>query len=179
MEDDLAFDFESALDAQQPLAPASAAAAAAAGEPKPRNYRRTVCTYWVRGLCMKGENCGFLHQFDPQRMPVCRTLLKFGACKEPDCPYKHTTEDIKECNMYMLGFCIYGPAVRSRALSSGWCCSSVCMPDSTFLFLSHFAFPCSCFKHPLGCFRKNKQRKRCLETLSYLAFPSSPDFLFT
>ena len=70
-----------------------------------------MCTYWLRGLCMKGDSCGFLHQFDPARMPVCRTLLKFGTCKEPDCPFKHTTEEIKECNMYRLGFCIYGPAV--------------------------------------------------------------------
>lgn len=132
------------------------------GAPKPRNYRQTVCTYWLRGLCMKGDTCGFLHQFDPERMPVCRSLLKFGQCKEPgarrggaggqgagrggwpsrrqalssvrcctappmlinhlpclalpaprpaDCPYKHTLDAIKECNMYKLGFCIYGPAV--------------------------------------------------------------------
>lgn len=47
-------------------------------------------------------------------MPVCRNLLKFGVCKEPDCPYKHTTEEIKECNMYKLGFCIYGPACRFK-----------------------------------------------------------------
>ena len=63
---------------------------------------------------MKGDTCGFLHQFDAARMPVCRTLLKFGTCKEADCPYKHSTEEIKECNMYKLGFCIYGPAVRPR-----------------------------------------------------------------
>lgn len=63
---------------------------------------------------MKGDSCGFLHQFDPQRMPVCRTLLKFGVCKEPDCPYKHTLDEIKECNMYKLGFCIYGPACRFK-----------------------------------------------------------------
>lgn len=64
---------------------------------------------------MKGDTCGFLHQFDPNKMPVCRNLLKFGVCKEPDCPYKHTTEEIKECNMYKLGFCIYGPAVSKLA----------------------------------------------------------------
>jgi hypothetical protein len=23
---------------------------------------QTVCTYWLRGLCMKGDSCGFLHQ---------------------------------------------------------------------------------------------------------------------
>lgn len=72
---------------------------------------------------MKGDTCGFLHQFDPQRMPVCRTLLKFGVCKEPDCPYKHTLEEIKECNMYKLGFCIYGPAVRAQP---SVCCDSSC-----------------------------------------------------
>jgi cleavage and polyadenylation specificity factor subunit 4 len=37
-----------------------------------------VCTYWLRGLCMKGDSCGFLHRFDPARMPVCRTLIKTG-----------------------------------------------------------------------------------------------------
>ncbi len=73
---------------------------------------QTVCTYWLRGLCMKGDTCGFLHEFDSQRMPVCRSLLKFGVCKEPDCPYKHTLEEIKECNMYKLGFCVYGPQCR-------------------------------------------------------------------
>lgn len=67
---------------------------------------------------MKGDTCGFLHQFDPSRMPVCRTMLKFGACKEPDCPYKHSLEEIKECNMYKLGFCIYGPAVRLLGLET-------------------------------------------------------------
>jgi cleavage and polyadenylation specificity factor subunit 4 len=63
---------------------------------------------------MKGDTCGFLHEFNPEKMPVCRNLLKFGVCKEPDCPYKHTTEEIKECNMYKLGFCIYGPACRFK-----------------------------------------------------------------
>lgn len=63
--------------------PGGGPAADEGGGPKPRNYRQTVCTYWLRGLCMKGDTCGFLHQFDPDRMPVCRALLKFGVCKEP------------------------------------------------------------------------------------------------
>ena len=56
---------------------------------------QTVCTYWLKGLCMKGDTCGFLHVFDVARMPVCRQLLKYGVCKEPDCPYKHSLDDIK------------------------------------------------------------------------------------
>ena len=56
---------------------------------------QTVCSYWLKGLCMKGEDCGFLHVFDPARLPVCRNLIKFGECKEPDCPFKHSLEDVK------------------------------------------------------------------------------------
>lgn len=45
-------------------------------------HTQTVCTYWLRGLCMKGDQCGFLHQFVSERMPVCRNLLKYGECTD-------------------------------------------------------------------------------------------------
>ena len=64
-----------------------------------RNYRQTVCRHWLRGLCMKGENCGFLHQLDRTRMPICRFFSRYGECHEVDCVYKHAHEDIKECHM--------------------------------------------------------------------------------
>ena len=50
-----------------------------------KNFRQTVCRHWLRGLCMKGDDCGFLHQFDQARMPVCRFYAKYGECREPDC----------------------------------------------------------------------------------------------
>lgn len=59
--------------------------------PLPVHPAQTVCTYWLRGMCMKGDQCGFLHQYDVEKMPICRNLLKFGECKELDCPYKHNT----------------------------------------------------------------------------------------
>eukprot|EP00879_Flechtneria_rotunda_P029527 GHRR01031941.1.p1 GENE.GHRR01031941.1~~GHRR01031941.1.p1 ORF type:complete len:134 (+),score=21.95 GHRR01031941.1:339-740(+) len=65
-------------------------------------------------MCMKGDACGFLHKFDPERMPVCRVWMKTGECKELECPFKHSLEDVKECNMYKLGFCIYGPNCRYK-----------------------------------------------------------------
>ena len=65
-------------------------------------------------MCMKGNDCGFLHQFDKQRMPTCRFFAKYNECKEPDCPFKHSLEDVKDCNMYKLGFCIHGPNCRYR-----------------------------------------------------------------
>ena len=63
---------------------------------------------------MKGNECGFLHQFDKSRMPTCRFFAKYNECKEPDCPFKHSLEDVKDCNMYKLGFCIHGPNCRYR-----------------------------------------------------------------
>ena len=63
---------------------------------------------------MKGDACGFLHQWDIARMPVCRNLSKYGECNELGCPFKHSLEEIKECNMYKLGLCIYGPTCRYK-----------------------------------------------------------------
>ncbi|KAL6991987.1 30-kDa cleavage and polyadenylation specificity factor 30 [Sarracenia purpurea var. burkii] len=79
-----------------------------------RSFRQTVCRHWLRSLCMKGDACGFLHQYDKTRMPVCRFFRLYGECREQDCVYKHTNEDIKECNMYKLGFCPNGPDCRYR-----------------------------------------------------------------
>lgn len=124
-DDDIKFDFEAAIDNSNalpstagqdhkapPLPPGAAIGQSVASYEK--NYRRTVCTYWLKGLCMKGDTCGFLHEYDADRMPVCRTFVRTGACNEPDCPFKHSIEEIKECNMYKLGFCIYGPLCRYR-----------------------------------------------------------------
>lgn len=73
---------------------------------------QTVCAFWIKGMCMKGDNCGFLHEMVPERMPECTTFLKKGFCNDPDCKFKHSRENIKECNMYALGFCIFGPECR-------------------------------------------------------------------
>ncbi|KAL7089507.1 hypothetical protein ACP275_13G189300 [Erythranthe tilingii] len=79
-----------------------------------RSFRQTVCRHWLRSLCMKGEACGFLHQYDKSRMPVCRFFRQYGECREQDCVYKHTNDDIKECHMYKLGFCPNGTDCRYR-----------------------------------------------------------------
>ncbi|XP_057471592.1 30-kDa cleavage and polyadenylation specificity factor 30-like [Actinidia eriantha] len=125
----LSFDFEGGLDAGPTNPTASvpsvqsesvATAAAAAAEPVAinpagrRSFRQTVCRHWLRGLCMKGDACGFLHQYDKSRMPICRFFRLYGECREQDCVYKHSNEDIKECNMYKLGFCPNGPDCRYR-----------------------------------------------------------------
>lgn len=68
-----------------------------------RSFRQTVCRHWLRSLCMKGDACGFLHQYDKSRMPICQFFRLYGECGEQDCAFKHTNEVIKECNMYVDG----------------------------------------------------------------------------
>lgn len=70
-------------------------------------------------------------------MPVCRNLLKNGVCKDLDCPYKHTTDEIKECNMYKLGFCIYGPAVSSCLMLPMLVCMNSLSGNAFTFFTSH------------------------------------------
>lgn len=132
----LNFDFEGGLDAQPTAAtaitstaavstpivqsdsylpPSNGAAVAApsvaehtaGNNPGRRSFRQTVCRHWLRSLCMKGEACGFLHQYDKARMPICRFFRLYGECREQDCVYKHTNEDIKECNMYVFCFLFF------------------------------------------------------------------------
>jgi len=132
----LNFDFEGGLDAQPSAAtaitstaavstpivqsdsylpPSNGAATAApsvaehvpGNAPGRRSFRQTVCRHWLRSLCMKGEACGFLHQYDKARMPICRFFRLYGECREQDCVYKHTNDDIKECNMYVFCFLFF------------------------------------------------------------------------
>ena len=91
------------------IPPAAAGVGAAApdggmGTNQRRSFRQTVCRHWLRSLCMKGDACGFLHQYDKSRMPSSRCFQLYGECREQDCVYKHTNEDIKECNMYVSFF---------------------------------------------------------------------------
>ena len=100
---DLEFDFEDNLEQTDLKTQTLAPTLAPSNQLEPRaqkNYRQTVCRHWLRNLCMKGDKCGFLHQFDKERMPTCRYFAKYGECKEPDCPYKHSNDDVKECKLF-------------------------------------------------------------------------------
>merc|ERR1712167_531915 len=59
-----------------------------------------------------GDECRFLHEKDTERMPVCREFKKYSKCNDPDCIFKHGFDNVKECNMYKFGFCIFGKTCR-------------------------------------------------------------------
>ena len=79
-----------------------------------KDFKRgtVVCRHWLRGLCMKGDACEFLHQYDMKKMPECRWGMN---CQVPECPFRHIPEEERsDCTFYKQGFCVHGPICRYR-----------------------------------------------------------------
>lgn len=47
-------------------------------------HARTVCKHWLRGLCKKGQNCDFMHEYNLRKMPECWFFAKYGFCSNGD-----------------------------------------------------------------------------------------------
>ena len=86
-----------------------------------RGKYSVVCRHWLRDLCMKGDKCDFLHQFDLEKMPECSQWARHGRCYEKDCEFKHDAEKM-ECLKYKFGFCKSGNQCKLRhdKLSRGY-----------------------------------------------------------
>ncbi|VEL24198.1 unnamed protein product [Protopolystoma xenopodis] len=74
--------------------------------------RTVVCKHWLRGLCKKGDDCEFLHEYDMSKMPECYFFSKFGECMNKECPFLHIdpASKIQDCAWYDRGFCRNGIA---------------------------------------------------------------------
>lgn len=96
-------------------------------QPGPQNFlapdqkrdlgKRTICKHWLRGLCKRGDQCDYLHEYDMRRMPECRFFATFGYCNSGDeCLYLHVDAKakIRECENYKRGFCPKGPACHKK-----------------------------------------------------------------
>ncbi|KAK2196631.1 bifunctional Zinc finger [Babesia duncani] len=62
-----------------------------------RGKHSIVCRHWLKGMCMKGEFCDFLHQLVYSRMPPCRSFEKNGFCIDlirGNCIFQHTEPEI-------------------------------------------------------------------------------------
>lgn len=75
--DDVDFDLDEMLGVETVEEPA-------APDDKPVDHRRhrVVCKHWLRGLCKRGDDCDFLHVYDPARMPQCLCVFS-GRCAPP------------------------------------------------------------------------------------------------
>ncbi len=118
-EEEIELDFEADLRAQdawresQLMQETGGLGSMARGILRPGGRHTIVCRHWLRDLCMKGDKCDFLHQYDLARMPECVQWARFGKCPDNDCDFRHDTEKM-ECQKYKFGFCKLGSQCRMR-----------------------------------------------------------------
>lgn len=67
-------------------------------------HKREVCRYWIKGICVKGAACEFLHVWDNARMPECS---HGDLCRDSSCLFRHTQRKFV-CMNYEQGFCAHG-----------------------------------------------------------------------
>ena len=82
-----------------------------------RRRKQLVCMHWwPDNKCKKGaDECGFLHTYIPEKVPVCKTWAR-GFCPNFDsCKYRHpqqgengATKKQEPCPYYERGFCKAG-----------------------------------------------------------------------
>ncbi|KTW27861.1 cleavage polyadenylation factor RNA-binding subunit YTH1 [Pneumocystis jirovecii RU7] len=83
-----------------------------------------VCKHWLRGLCKKGDQCEFLHEYNLKKMPECRFFAKHGFCSNgEECLYLHIDPDSKvgSCPWYIMGFCPLGPKCSQKHIRKTLC----------------------------------------------------------
>lgn len=109
-----------------------------------RGDRTIVCKHWLRGLCKKGDQCEFLHEYDMTKMPECYFYSRFNACHNKECPFLHIDPEskIKDCPWYDRGFCRHGPHCRHRHVRRVLCTNYLAgfCPDGTVCKYMHPRF---------------------------------------
>lgn len=129
------FDFELVLMQKD-------AVAAAANPRKRKPKHSSTCTHWLRGLCVKGSACDFMHDASPEYMPICK-FYKVGQCASDEvCMFRHVAPPrayTSICSNYVKGFCELGPKCRHqhvkrrRPMVADW--EQCGVPRGEFIFL--------------------------------------------
>lgn len=71
--------------------------------------REIVCRFFlIHGKCQKGAQCPFIHSLVSEKLPHCKNQSGNSKCTNPQCKFKHSDKEIKECIYYNLGFCQMG-----------------------------------------------------------------------
>ncbi|KAH3861124.1 cleavage and polyadenylation specificity factor subunit 4-like [Dreissena polymorpha] len=93
-----------------------------------KGEKTVVCKHWLRGLCKKGDDCEFLHEFDMTKMPECFFFSKYGQCNNKECPFLHIDPEqkVKDCAWYDRGFCRHGPNCKNRHVRRLICQNYLC-----------------------------------------------------
>ena len=93
-----------------------------------RREKTVVCKHWMKALCKKGDNCEYLHQYDPSKMPECFFFSKYGECSNEDCVFRHikAEDKMRDCPWYARGFCRHGERCHNRHVKMEPCIDYLC-----------------------------------------------------
>jgi cleavage and polyadenylation specificity factor subunit 4 len=83
-----------------------------------------VCKHWLKALCMKGDNCDYLHEYNLRKMSECQFYNQNGYCQNGDeCLYLHVKEEsrLPLCEDYNKAFCEKGPRCGKRHVRRKLC----------------------------------------------------------
>ena len=108
-------------------------------------HRNLVCKHWLRGLCKKGDQCEFSHEYNvyvcsirpnltclsclmadrnSRGMPECNHYSRSGHCSNGDeCLYQHIdpASKLPPCPHYDKGFCPLGPRCSKKHVRKTMC----------------------------------------------------------
>ncbi|MCJ1437520.1 RNA-binding component of cleavage and polyadenylation factor [Xylographa pallens] len=88
------------------------------------SFNNLVCKHWLRGLCKKGDQCEFLHEYNLRRMPECNHYTRSLYCPNgEECLYLHVDPATKlpPCPHYEKGFCPMGPQCSKKHVRKTIC----------------------------------------------------------
>lgn len=86
--------------------------------------KKLVCVHWLKSRCTRGDTCDYLHQYDQDKLPICRYYTQHGHCqKEEECVYRHPkisdnigiagNKKAENCPYFERGFCKLPPDIFS------------------------------------------------------------------
>ena len=71
--------------------------------------RDVVCRFFLlHGRCHKGPHCPFIHEIVSEKLPECKNQTGNARCTNPQCKFRHSDKEVKDCVYYSLGFCRMG-----------------------------------------------------------------------
>lgn len=84
-----------------------------------RGRHTIVCRHWLKGMCMKGDFCDFLHQLIYLRMPACRNQLWCPDIRRGCCPFKHADVVVQSSGSSGAAAAAEGGETRSKSVGRG------------------------------------------------------------
>lgn len=83
-----------------------------------------VCKHWLKGLCKKGDQCDYLHEYNIRARAECTNYNRSGYCVSgEDCNYLHVdpATRLPPCPHYDKGFCPLGQRCSKKHVRKTLC----------------------------------------------------------